>query len=341
MKRLPKIKSIKCKLLSYIKIFGYLFVFLLSTFYFLLSTSALRAQETIRTMTITPPTAEFSLNPGQTTEGQMKITNDSPNPITFNVGVQDYIVVDTLGTPNILAPNTLNSKYSAASWIGVTPSKFTVKPGQKQVIDYFLQVPKNAKPGGHYAAAIYTAETKGEAQTGSAVTAQIGTLFYITVKGPISETATVSKFFANPFQEYGPVKILTQIKNNGDLHISPKGTIQISGLFFNKSEDLPTHNIFPETARDFENTVGKTLMLGRYKAVLLASYGVNNNLPLTATLYFWVFPWRIALIIILLLIAIILGGKYYRKRKRETQKPTDKKTEITQTEGTQEETKTP
>lgn len=278
------------------------------------------AQELVRTMTITPPTAAFTLNPGQATEGQMKITNDSPNPITFNVGVQDYIVVDTVGTPNILPPNTLNSKYSAASWIGVTPSRFTVKPGQRQVIDYFIQIPKDAKPGGHYAAAIYTAETKGEQQTGSAVTAQIGTLFYLTVKGPVTENASVTKFFTNSFQEYGPFKILTQIKNMGDLHIAPKGTITVSGLFYNKNQDLPTHNIFPETLRDFENTVGKNLMIGRYKAVLLASYGVNNNLPLTATLYFWVFPWRLAIIIILVIVAIILGWMYWKKRKQDQHK---------------------
>lgn len=318
MKKLPN-HRLKIKDLRFKRI-GFLILFLLSTFNFLLSTSASRGQELVRTMTITPPTAGFTLNPGETAEGQMKIINDSPNPITFNVGVQDYIVVDTIGTPNILPPNTLNSKYSAASWIGVTPSRFTVKPGQRQVVDYFIQVPKNAKSGGHYAAAIYTAQSKGEQQTGAAVTAQIGTLFYITVTGPITETANVSKFFANAFQEYGPVKILTQIKNNGDLHITPTGALTVSGLFFNKSQDLPTHNIFPETARDFENTVGQNLMIGRYKAVLLASYGVNNNLPLTATLYFWVFPWRLALIIILAIIAVILGWKYYQKRKKEQHK---------------------
>ena len=48
------------------------------------------------------------------------------------------------------------------------------------------------------------------------MTGQVGTLFYVTVNGPITENATVSKFFANPFQEYGPVKVLTQIKNMGD-----------------------------------------------------------------------------------------------------------------------------
>jgi len=212
------------------------------------------AQEFVRTMTITPPTASYTLEPGGKTEGQMKIINDSSAPLTFSVNVQDYIVVDTIGTPNILPPNTLNSKYSAAAWMGVTPNKFTVQPGQRQVVEFFIQVPPDAKPGGHYAAAIYTPETKGGKETGATVNAQIGTLFYLTIKGPIKEQAEISKFLTNSFQEYGPVKILTQIKNLGDLHITPKGTIAVSGLFYNKTQDLPTHNIFPETARDFENT---------------------------------------------------------------------------------------
>src|SRR3989344_4076294 len=114
------------------------------------------AQEFVRTITITPPTAAVKLDPGRTTEGQMKIINDSPNPITFTVNVQDYVVIDTIGTPNILPPNTLNSKYSASSWIGVYPSTFTVLPGKRQVVDYYIQVPSKAKPGGHYAAAVFT-----------------------------------------------------------------------------------------------------------------------------------------------------------------------------------------
>lgn len=305
MKKLPKL-NFKNKLLI-----GFTISILLAF------VTIAKAQEFVRTITITPPTAAVRLDPGKTTEGQMKIINDSPNPITFTVSVQDYIVVDTVGTPNILPPNTLNNKYSAASWIGVSPSSFTVLPGKRQVINYYVQIPSYAKPGGHYAAAVFTPKSEGGGGTGAVVTGQIGTLFYVTVNGDVTENASVTKFFTDKFHEYGPIKILTQIKNMGDLHITPKGTLTVSGLFLNKSVELPTHNIFPETARDFENSVGSKLMIGRYKAVLLASYGVANNLPLSATVYFWVFPWRLFIIIILLVIAVILGRKYYQKRKKE------------------------
>ena len=277
------------------------------------------AQEITRTVTVAYPVVEQKLDPGQSAEGITKVINQSNTPLTFNAVVEDFIVVDTVGTPNILPPGTLNNKYSASSWIAISPSTFTLKPGENQTINYFLRIPKDARPGGHYAAVVYTPQVKnqGSKNSGGVVQSELGSLFKITVNGPVKESAKVSKFFVNPFQEYGPVKILTQITNMGDLHFSPKGTVTVSGLFFNKTEDLPVHAIFPETARDFENTIGQTLMVGRYKAELLASYGINNNLPLTATVYFWVFPWRLAIVIVLAVIAIMLGWMYWKKRKKE------------------------
>jgi hypothetical protein len=325
--KLPKKISIKYQELS-IKnrknVGLVLCIAILATSYLILNTAPALAQELSRTVTLVYPALEHKIDPGGRAEGITKIINDSSVPLTFNLNVQDFVVTDTIGTPNILPPNTLSRKYSAAAWIGVTPNVFTLQPGQKQNLNYFIQVPKDARPGGHYAAIVYAPETKtGATGTGSTVNSQLGSIFYITINGPVKEQALITKFFANPFQEYGPVKILTQLKNLGDLHVAPKGTVTVTGLLFNSTQDLAGHNIFPEAARDFQNTFGQTLMVGRYKAVLLASYGVNNNLPLTATVYFWVFPWRIAVVITLAIIALILAALYLRKRRKDgPSKPT-------------------
>jgi membrane protein implicated in regulation of membrane protease activity len=108
---------------------------------------------------------------------------------------------------------------------------------------------------------------------------------------------------------------------------------------FNKTQALTSYNIFPGAARDFENTFGaQTFMFGRYKAVLLASYGVNDNLPLTATLYFWVIPWRLILVIILIAIAVILGTIYFKKRKKVDPKTYEEVKEVNQEPETKEKT---
>ncbi len=276
-----------------------------------------QAQEVLRNFTVTPPTEEVTVDPGGYKEGTIKIINDGPETQTLNVGTQDFIVSDTNGTPNLIPPNSLSKKYSATAWLGINPSVITVKPGERKELQYYLQVPSDARPGGHYAAVIYTPtkalDVKG---TGTAVQTQIGTLFLITVKGPIHEQATVSKFTTKGFSEYGPVTINTQITNMGDLHIKPAAYITVYNMFGKASYTiaLDSHNIFPEAARDFTNTFGKKFMFGHYKAQLVGSYGLNNNLPLTAMVTFWVFPWKIAILIILIIVAGVLAVLLTRKK---------------------------
>lgn len=275
------------------------------------------AQQPTRTFTLVPPTVEHELNPGEKAEGKVKIINDSNETLTFTATTQDFIVEDTNGVPTILPPDTLSNKYSAASWIAAYPGKFTVNPHEKFELDYYLQVPQDAKSGGHYAAVIYKPDELIEVEgTGAAVNTQVGTLFYVNVIGDIKENASITKFSANKFQEYGPVTIQTQIKNLGDLHIKPIGAITISDLLGRNiaTLNLTEHNIFPEAIRDFENTLDKKILFGPFKAKLIATYGKDNNLPLVATMTFWVLPWKIMLIVILIIITAILGIMYLKKK---------------------------
>lgn len=271
-------------------------------------------------ITITPPKIEVTLSPGEKAEGTFGIINDSDIDMNFVTGVYDFIVTDTNGTPEILPSGTLTSnKYSGASWIAIDPITFTVKQHQRFDANYYIQVPNDAAAGGHYAALIYQPVTSpNQASTGTHIQSQIATLVLITVKGTVKEFAQVTKFHAPSFLEYGPVHITTQIRNLGDLHITPKATIAIKDVFGRTvmTSDLDQKNIFPgNNARTYENTLGNTLMIGKFTASLLGSYGSSGSLPLFATITFWVFPWRIGVMSILILLVIILGLLLLKKRK--------------------------
>lgn len=287
----------------------------------LLTAKMLFAQQlAIRTITIVPPTIEHTVDKGFTTEGKLKLVNSSQYPLTFKAKVKDFIVDNTLGTPHILPDTAVSPKYSASAWIGVSPDVFTVEPGKTAEMTYYLQVPKDAKAGGHYAAVMYeTQEVIGVKGTGTGVQTQLGTLFYIRVNGPIVENASVKRFEANPFQEYGPVKINTQIANYSDTHIRPRGSIVVKNLIGQvvDTQPLEEHNIFPEAARDLANMVGKKLMFGRYTAELKATYGTQNNLTLYAITSFIVFPWKIAGIVALVVIVAVLFFIFMRRNRKK------------------------
>jgi len=273
--------------------------------------------QTARVITIVPPTVQESVDPGTKAEGPMKVENDGSETITVKAIIQDYVVSDKNGTPEFLAPNTLSGKYSASSWIGISLDSFTIPPHGKQDLTYFLQVPQNAGPGGHYAGILFVPVTSNQPHAnGTSIQTEVGSLFYISVSGVISEFAQVTQINANPFQEYGPVRISAEIKNLGDIHIKPITYITITDLTGRniKTLSLPAYNIFPSASRIYQTSFNDGFLIGRYKATLFGSYGVNNNLPLSKTIYFWVFPWKAALIIIMILIASILGVLVWKKK---------------------------
>lgn len=274
------------------------------------------AQSVIRAFTISPPAVEVKLDPGGKAEGKLKIINDSSDTVTFGTSTQDFIVKDNVGTPDILPPDTLSNKYSGAKWIAIYPSSVTVNAHKSQEVNYYIQVPADARPGGRYAALVYTPITTIDVKgTGAAVQTSVGTLFYITVNGPVTESAQVSGFNVPNFLESAPVKVKTQITNNSDIHIAPDAKITLTNFFGGKSAEanLPKYNVFPGAARNYENSLGSGFMFGPYKVSLAGTYG-TAGLPLTAAATLWIIPWRLILFILLLIIVALLGSWYLRKR---------------------------
>lgn len=304
-----------------------IFVFFIISFtlYGLRFTAPVSAQQASRSITIVPPSIETPVNPGDKKEGILKVINNGDVPLPLTASTQDFVVKDFVGTPDFLPQDTLTSPYSAASWIGVVPDTFTVNPHQTVQLHYYLQVPKNARPGGHYAGVIYTStKTLSGKGTGAAVQTEIGTLFALDIAGPVHEQAQVTQFYTNGFQEYGPVYIHTQILNLGDLHIKPIGSVRVTDMLGRQVGVIPLdeHNIFPQAARDYLNIFGQHWMLGPFHARLILSYGRNDNLPLLAETTFWIFPWKVAVIIMLIIIAAVMGYFVWKRRKQNQVPPT-------------------
>jgi len=295
-------------------------ILLLFIFVMTFAAKYVRAQLNSQSITMTPPAIKVSLNSGDTTEGTLGLINDSDGNLSFVVRVYDFVVNDNQGTPQILPQGTLtNNKYSASSWVAVAPDTFTVKAHERFNFNYYIKVPNQAAPGGHYAAIVYQPiNPNAESGSGARIQTQLATLVYLTVNGPVNEYAKVTKFTAPSFQEFGPIEIQTEIKNYGDIHMSPQGIISIKDMFGRTLETtyLQNRNIFPgNVALLYKNTLGSTWMFGRFTAKFVGSYGTNNNLPLIGTLSFWVFPWRAALVIIFIITAAVLGFLLWKKKK--------------------------
>jgi len=275
--------------------------------------------ENVRSFTISPPTLNLTLKPGRKTEKSIKITNQSEETQEFTVTTVDFIVTDKSGTPELLPVGTLrDNKYAASHWVMASPDYLTVPPGKSATTTLYIQVPADARPGGRYVAvAFHPKGGTGPEGSGAAINTVIGSLVYLTVSGPTKESATVTAFSVPLFSEYGPIKLTTEIKNLGDIHITPKATVEIKNLLGQKvfSSALENLNIFPGTSRIYTNFWGQKWLLGRYSANLSGYYGQKNNLPLMATATFWVIPYKLISIVVLAVVIAVIAFYYFKKRQ--------------------------
>ena len=279
------------------------------------------------TITAIPPKVELKGDPGQVMKATLKLRNDSTTTQYFTVKVEDFVVVDNIGTPFPISTQT-NNRWSLANWIQA-PQEIPVDAGGLQIVNISIKIPMTALPGGHYAMLTYTPNADSKAgdlkQTGNVVTSRVGSLIYITVSGPVNEKATVTKFSAPKFLEQGPVEFTGSIESMSDVHVNPKGTITISNPLNAKVAEINVDagNIFPETSRNFSAIWNQKWGWGRYKADLNLAYGAAGSL-LTTTIFFWLFPIRLVIysliaIISILIIIVILNNRS-KKHQQELEK---------------------
>ena len=274
------------------------------------------------------------LKPGDNTARTIKVRNESTETREINIEIHDIVVNDDKGTPIILDDaQEKNNRWSAASWIQVSPMQFKLKPGETKAIQVMFLIPNNATPGGHYAGVVHTFKSIGQQTangSASGVTAKVGTLVYITIPGPVKEDARVTSFSAPSFSEYGPIDFKASVINFSDIHINPNGAIKITNMLGGKTAELaldPT-NIFPGTSRDYKATLPNKWLFGRYQAQFIAAYGTTGQ-ALMATLFFWVIPWRMLILlgVITVLISLIV---YLNKKKNGQSLPPQDEPEISQ-----------
>jgi len=279
------------------------------------------------TMTAIPPKVELKGDPGQTLKATLKIRNDSEQTQNFSITVEDFVVLDSKGTP-IPVTTTAGNRWSLKNWI-TAPTDIPVDSKGVQILDISIKIPMTALPGGHYAMITYTPNAEAKPgdlkQTGNVITSRVGTLIYVTVSGPVNEKADITKFSVPKFTEKGPVEFSGSIQSLSDIHVNPKGSITISDPLNKKIADITVDagNIFPETTRDFSAIWNQKWGWGQYKADLNLAYGTAGHV-ITATAFFWLFPIRLVIYLLVAVISILTIIVLLNRRSKKHQQELEK-----------------
>ena len=267
--------------------------------------------------TVSPARQQVVANPGEEFPISVSFYNQSEHPVAGLIKVSDFIVEDDKGTPTIVENENLGTpKYSASAWIALPYNRISIGTNKKAVVIATVKIPKEAKPGGRYAAVYFEPITAAKLSGGAGanITPRIASLIYIRVAGPIVENAFISSMFANSFYEYGPIDVYAKIMNKGDFHIRPRGTFTLTNFFGTKTDEskLKEANIFPETQYSYQSKIGQKWMMGKYTINLNATYGSKEQYVEHAVSVV-VFPWRISIFVFLSIIIAAVVGRYFYK----------------------------
>jgi len=318
------------KTAHYKKIFFFLIPIISSTLLLFYSSTLVFAQDRLP-LVVAPARQQIAVDPGKKESLIIKFFNESAVPVSGIIKAVDFIVKGSGGKPilleNLGVPAT--SRYSASTWIKLPYERATIPAGSVLKVQFDINVPKDALPGGRYVA-IYFEQTGFDLgvvtttlqQGESSVSPRIVGLLNIRVNGPITENASVIKFSAPLFSEFGPVAVNTEIYNYGNYHITPQGQISLFDFLGRKigEASLEEKNIFPESSRIFETQIGPKLLLGKFKLTLNAAYGETGQ-ALAAVTYIWVFPWKLSLAIILgVAIIVLLAINIWKLIKKKQKK---------------------
>lgn len=276
---------------------------------------------------IAPPVISLTVNPGQTAKTTVYLRDISSGNLLVTGQANDFVASGEDGTPKLLLQNEGNDPYSLKTWISPLPA-LTMVPKEIKTLIITLNVPANASPGGHYGVIRFTATPAALNSTGVSLSASLGALLLVTVNGNIQENLAVQEFSVNhggktgSFFESGPLDFVERFKNNGNVHVQPVGQVTITDMFGKKvaavNVNLPPRNILPVSIRKFDqpldsSVLGSKKLFGRYHANLKVTYGSNRK-TLTASLAFWVIPYRLIAIIVVVLVAGFLGLRFLIRR---------------------------
>lgn len=273
------------------------------------------ASEPRESITLSPTSKKYTANPGDVIKDKLIILNDGQTDYGFTNYARPYSVDNNeYNTPNFDDPVPNADLYS---WVRFNSTSKEAKAGATVYVDYTIQVPKDASPGGHYGAIFAEVHPPKDSvkPEGNAIvrTKRVGMIIYLTVKGDIKEAGNAHKGTIQPWQLEPPMKASVIAQNTGNTHFFDSVTFTVFDSLGNvKFKTDREYAILPGTTREMAIEWDDSPWFGLFRVQteqhFLGQTEINSG-------YVLMMP---RVLPIVLLIMIVFGGGYaiYGRKKR-------------------------
>jgi hypothetical protein len=286
-------------------------------------------------LTTSPIPLSVITQPGKTVTADLRVKNNGTSPEVLKIELLKFGANGDSGNPQL---HEREAKDTYFDWVSFSENTFTAEPNVWKTIHMTIKTPPSAAFG-YYLAVLFSRATPDKPTGGaSAVEGGVASLVLLDVEAPgAKREAKVSSLNATrKVYEFLPATLDIKLRNSGNVHVAPTGSVfikrggqQVAVLDFNTARG----NILPNSSRAFQvvwndgfpsydvktadNKTTSTLKwdfsklqkfrFGHYTATLVAVYDDGQrDIPVEATVGFWVIPWRI--LGVALLIFLLVGA---------------------------------
>ncbi len=279
--------------------------------------------------TVSPVTLNLEVDLGKSITTEIKIRNNGVMAERVKLLLATFTADETGGKPRLVLPQG-DEEY--LQWLKFAETEFTVEAGEWKTIPVTFSPPEYAELS-HYYSVIVTRASETQ-YTETTVNAMPAILVLTTINSPNAKRQLeVTNFSVTaPMVEFLPETFTVTVKNGGNVHVPPSGTIFIDGEGKRDVAILPvnpnTRMVLPGSQREYQvvwddgfptyaaktidgkdvkNEDGSQLFglkydvsklskirFGKYTAHLLMVYdNGERDVPIESQVSFWVIPWKL------------------------------------------------
>ena len=222
-------------------------------------------------ITLSPTSKQYRLDPGTTKTDKFTIINDGDTDYEFKVFAQPYSVNGEEYEPDFY---TVRENTDLEKWVKFQKSSYFLRSGESIDVPFSVVVPVDAIPGGHYGA-IFAETQPSEQKSGTSIQrkSRVGSLVYATVNGQF-ETGGSFEGIRTPLLQFKPpIKSEVVVRNTGDTDFGIKTVFAVDDILGNrKVTDTKEYRVLPKTKRNIQLQWDKAPSFGLFKVTTSAKF---------------------------------------------------------------------
>ena len=271
---------------------------------------------------------ELSLLPGEQKDFKIPIKNTTQGPITVKVFVNNFMSDGVTGQPRIITDDSEPNPNSVKNFVREVKD-FALSAGEQKEVEFTVDVPNDASPGGYYGVIRFAAVPQGEdsesnSQTQVSLNASVAPHLFVNVAGDITKQIQIDgvKVFRDkrtfPIFFVEPNKVEASISNKGNGFSRPIGNIQIKRgatevYLYELNSTEPRGTILPNTSRTFTDEIKNVNKFGKYTVYASVAYEQGGEVIVRQASFWYIPIWMAAVALAAVITLVIVSWLIYRR----------------------------